>query len=101
MKFCSRFAVYLFIVIFFITSNHSIFCKMNLETEKCLIMKNNICVKLKTEVIAINRENQGGNIPNKLFIFDEPINKCKPEDCKYCCLSNNKCGKETHCENSK
>jgi hypothetical protein len=29
-----------------------------------------------------------------------PINKCKIEDCEFCCLSTNKCGTRKQCENS-
>ena len=29
-----------------------------------------------------------------------PINKCKVEDCDFCCLSTNKCGSKKQCENS-
>jgi hypothetical protein len=29
-----------------------------------------------------------------------PINKCKSEDCEFCCLSTNKCGTKIQCENS-
>ena len=29
------------------------------------------------------------------------LNKCKSEDCDYCCLSTNRCGSQKQCENSK
>ena len=109
MKFNSRLFVYLFIVIFFMTSNYSVLSKTNLK--KCLLMKNNKCVKTietlgsKTQVIGVNKEsgvNRGIGVNSGfVFKFDEPINKCKAEDCIYCCLSNNKCGKKSQCENSK
>lgn len=36
----------------------------------------------------------------KLFSFSSPLNKCKEENCEFCCLSLNFCGSKHQCENS-
>ena len=36
----------------------------------------------------------------KLFSFSSPLNKCKEENCEFCCLSLNFCGSKDQCENS-
>jgi hypothetical protein len=36
----------------------------------------------------------------KLFSFSSPLNKCKEENCEFCCLSLNFCGSKEQCENS-
>ena len=36
----------------------------------------------------------------KLFSFSSPLNKCKQENCEFCCLSLNFCGSKEQCENS-
>ena len=36
----------------------------------------------------------------KLFSFSSPLNKCKEENCEFCCLSLNFCGSKQQCENS-
>ncbi len=94
MKFISRLSVYFFVIGCFITSTLTVE-----NTKKCLIMKNNACVTIKSEVIGVNRDesNQIGVSLN----FNFPINRCKPEDCKFCCLGNNKCGKKNHCESAR
>jgi hypothetical protein len=36
----------------------------------------------------------------KLFSFSSPLNKCREENCEFCCLSLNFCGSKEQCENS-
>lgn len=36
----------------------------------------------------------------KLFSFSPALNKCKEENCEFCCLSLNFCGSKQQCENS-
>ena len=35
-----------------------------------------------------------------IFSFSSPLNKCKEENCEFCCLSLNFCGSKEQCENS-
>jgi len=101
MKFFGRLFVYIYIVALFLSSNCFVLCKTkaNLDNKNCEATKSNNGSTLKTEVIAVNREIH--TFSPQTFKFEAPINKCKPEDCKYCCLKSNKCGKKSQCELSK
>ncbi len=57
-------------------------------------------VKYRVEAVYSQDSNKSDNIKSEMFSFSMPINRCKKEDCEFCCLSTNRCGTIRQCENS-
>ena len=57
-------------------------------------------VKYRVEAVYYQDANKSDNIKSEMFSLTMPINKCKKEDCEFCCLSTNRCGTKRQCENS-
>ena len=77
-----------------ISSSKSGKCDSSSKSNDCLkaSVRSKSRVELSVSVVSHN---------STILNLVTPLNKCVENECKYCCLSINRCGTKTQCKNSK